>query len=549
MADITLEQLLVAVEESSEAVVNVDSSQQTQKNNKLEQWCDNLESQLLVGVEKSSAVNNTKSTEVILSSSSLKKAADVLHTSILSKVFPSSTIIVDSSCKDDDSGADKILDLSNSLNPTSLSVGGDDDGSSVDIYQLATLLRATGLFMRWNAQILQRVLQQSNDNIMKRLKCNGMVLLYAKLLDVDISSSLPPSCDVPRFASICLFRATYGNNTLSTTSRMQFVNELEGCVYLMKALLKGNQPVPRLFSIIRNVHHLIAACPESISKMQKALLEENDNVDNNEEGKTHGLSEVLIATLAWAYRSESDPSFPGVQSDRRSDLVLEILRALYVLGSNPAIPKPSHDTMSQIGIILCELLQFSNADERIYQIKLAVIALLLDAPKEYATYLINNGGIQPLVDIMSYQTSLVVVERTGRSEEDAAEVVPILLVLLKLVQSNKSALEMVKNEVFPPDAEDKYQQRAKDEIAKGNTEGSSNAKNMAPLDAPRDTLRWRLIRLMTWTESNVKRSTCELLYALCDADSTEFVLRTGFGNAIHFLGIRGHVNLPAGVEI
>ena len=543
MANISLEQLFAAVEESMDAVVNVDSSQETQNNNKLEQWCDNLESQLLVGV------GDTKSTEVILSSSTLKKVADTLHTSILSKVFPSSTIIVDSSSwQDDDSEAERItLDLTNSLNPTSLSVG--DVGSSVDLYQLASLLRATGLFLRWNAQVLQRVLQQSDD-IMKRLKRKGMLLLYAKLLDIDIPTSLPPSCDVPRFASICLFRATYGNDTLSTTSQKQFVNELGGCTYLMKALLKGNQPVPRLFSIVRNAHHLMAAYPESISKMQKALLEEN-NVDNNEEeeGKTYGLSEVLVATLAWAYRSESDPSFPGVQSDRRSDLVLEILRALYVLGSNPAIPKPNHDTMSQIGIILCELLQFSNADERIYQIKLSVVALLLDAPKEYTTYLINNGGIQPLVDIMSYQTSLVVVERTKNSAEDAAEVVPILLVLLKLVQSNKSALEMVKNEVFPTDSEVDYQQKAKDELAKGNTEGSSNAKNMAPLDAPRGTLRWRLIRLMTWTESNVKRSACELLYALCEADSTEFVLRTGFGNAIHFLGIRGHVNLPAGVEM
>jgi len=194
-----------------------------------------------------------------------------LHTSILSKVFPSSTIIVDNSSWQDDDSERITLDLSTSLNLTSLNVGGDD-GSSVDLYQLASLLRAAGLFIRWNAQVLQRVVQQSDDNIMKRLKCNGMLLLYAKLLDVDTPTSLPPSCDVPRFASICLFRATYGNDTLSTTSRMQFVNELDGCAYLMKALLKGNQPVPRLFSIVRNVHHLIAACPESISKMQKEMV-------------------------------------------------------------------------------------------------------------------------------------------------------------------------------------------------------------------------------------------------------------------------------------
>jgi len=152
------------------------------------------------------------------------------------------------------------------------------------------------------------------------------------------------------------------------------------------------------------------------------------------------------------------------------------------------------------------------------------------------------------VDILSYQTSLVVVERRGSSSEDAAAVVPILLLLLKLVQSNPSALQIVKNEVFPPSAEEAFARKASFEMAKGQSEGTVRAKNMAPLDAPKGTLRWKLIRLMLWIDSNVKRSACELLYALCKEDSTEFVLRTGFGNAVHFLGVRGFVNLPAGVE-
>ena len=106
----------------------------------------------------------------------------------------------------------------------------------------------------------------------------------------------------------------------------------------------------------------------------------------------------------------------------------------------------------------------------------------------------------------------------------------------------------MKGEVFPPDSEEAFEEKAMAEIAKGKSEGKANAKNMAPLDAPKGTLRWKLVRLMTWTDSNVKRSACELLWVLCDGDSTQFVLRTGFGNAIHFLGIRGCVNLPAGVE-
>ena len=176
-----------------------------------------------------------------------------------------------------------------------------------------------------------------------------------------------------------------------------------------------------------------------------------------------------------------------------------------------------------------------------------MVALLLDAPTEYNDYLVNNDGVQRLIDILAYQASVVVIEKTNSSADDASAIVPILLALLRLVQSNEAALTVVKEAVFPPDDEGDFQQKASAEIAKGKSEGKVNAKNMAPLDAPRGTLRWKLIRLMTWTETTVKRSACELLWALCDGDSTQFVLRTGFGNAIHFLGIKGCVSLPPSV--
>mmetsp|Transcript_26089 Transcript_26089/g.62657 ORF Transcript_26089/g.62657 Transcript_26089/m.62657 type:complete len:556 (-) Transcript_26089:143-1810(-) len=496
----------------------------------LEQWSDDLECQLLTGVQK------FREEDPMATSSTLKEAADALHVSILDEVAPS----IVGGCWEDDSEAN-IATLA-----AAESIPVDDDytagiAESVDLRSLASLLRATGLFMRWSAQLLQ-------PNFVSRLKSKSMILLYSKLLatEMKVSPTSPAYPDVPRFASICLFRATYGDDAMTTTARRLFVNSLDGCSYLMKALLKGDQPVPRLFSVVRNVHHLIASTPESIPKMEKALESLTDSNDDSGNQK-RGLSEVLVATLAWAFRSQ--PPFPGAISDRRSDLALEILRAMYVLGSNPSISMPPKDVMTQIGVILCELLQLSNADERLYQIKLAVVALLLNAPDEYINYLVNNGGIKPLVDIMAYQTSLVVVEKRGSSAEDAAAVLPILLVLLKLTQSNESALKIAKDEVFPPDAEDAFEQRAKAEIAKGESEGKVNAKNMAPLDAPKWTLRWKLIRLMTWIESNVKRSACELLWVLCDGDSTQFVLRTGFGNAVHFLGIRGFVNLPAGVEM
>jgi len=519
----------------------------------LERWNDDLENQLLAGpVQKPSFTATDENLENNCSPSILRVAANKLHASILAQIDPSFS--VDCDC-DDDAEADKATwAVVNSLSDGSRSTYAE----SLDLRLLASVLRAAGLFLRWHAQIvlpsshsLASPMSGSSSQLSMvvspttRLKLNSMIMLYATLLDIELVATSP---DVPRFASICLFRATYGNDDVTTSARRQFVNSQHGLSYLMKALLRGGQPASRLFSILRNVHHLIASCPESIPKMEHELQTLTISiVDDEKKGEKHGLIEVLVATLAWACRSE--PPFPGGPSDRRSDLVLEILRALYALDpNNPSkSSRPTHDTLNSIGAILCELLHFPNSDERVYAIKLAVVALLLDAPNEFNDHLVNNDCVKRLVEILSYQASVVVIERTNSSSEDAAAVVPILLALQRLVQSNESALKLVKEAIFPPEDEDEFEQKAEAEIAKGKTEGKVHATNMAPLDAPRGTLRWRLIQLMTWTETTVKRSACELLWALCDEDSTQFVLRTGFGNAIHFLGIKKCVNLPDNV--
>lgn len=493
----------------------------------LSEWSDDLEKDLL-------ASTDTSAEEVEASHAIVNDAASALHHSLLFAAVSSY-----------DFGEEWAVNGDHEMSFKAASLLCDDENNKVNLQLLAALLRATGLFLRWNAQVLQSANVQSSSNPIARFKCKGMLLLYCKLLEVQLPT--PTSPDVPRFASICLFRATYGNDSLTVKARTTLVESIDGCEYLMKALMKGDQPASRVFSIVRNVHHLIAAHPTSIGKMDGAVQKITaDELPNNEYAQ--GLLGVLVATLSWALRSE--PTFPGDEYDRRPDLVLEILRSLFAmdagLSSNSSHNK---DTMTRIGIILCESLQYPNSDMRVYQCKLAVVALLLNAPDDYSEYLAVNKGIIPLIDIMAYQLSVVVIERTGSSAEDAAAAVPILLVLRKLAQASSSVLKLVQDEVFPPDAEEAFKEKAESEIMKKQSEGTVRAKNMAPLDAPRGTLRWKLIRLMTWTESNVKRSASELLWTLCDEDSTQFVLRTGFGNAIHFLGMKGCVNLPTGVAI
>ena len=165
-------------------------------------------------------------------------------------------------------------------------------------------------------------------------------------------------------------------------------------------------------------------------------------------------------------------------ADCRPDLVLEVLRVLYTLGVN-GHSAPMEDATSQIRIVLCELLQHPSADGRLYKFKLAVGLLLLDVPHKYGSYLLNNGGIEPLVEIMELQTLLVVVEGTGSSAEDAAAVMPILLVLLRLVQSSELVLKVMRDAVFPPDLEVTFEWKAAAEMGRGWSEGKVDARNMA----------------------------------------------------------------------
>ncbi|KAL7525084.1 hypothetical protein ACHAWF_001205 [Thalassiosira exigua] len=458
----------------------------------LERWSDGVESSLLSpgggGLGEGEEDGEGASSEV-------RKAADALHRAIVAEVDP-----VRRQCReddDDDEASEAALEIAREIGP--------EGPGGVDPARLAALLRAAGILMRWRGQTSRRSRPPPSDGTtspLARLRSEGALLLYSKLLDSNVSPAdegADGRPDVPRFASICIFRATFGDDPSSSAARKAFVAELDGCSYLSRALLRGDQPTSRLFSVVRNVHHLISACPaEAIPRLEGALEDltvkqsgdgnESDagNEGNDGNGQKHGMAEVLVATLAWAFRS--NPPFPVDRSDRRPDLVMEILRALYALDScHPSKRRPPKAVMV---IALADLLRLPSSDARCYGIKLAVVPLLLNAPREYEGYLVERGAIKPLADVLSYQT-----RRRGRTDTacDAmnCQIEPI-------DQGGGTG-----QSVFP-DAKEVFRAKAATELANGGG-GKVGTKNMAPLDAPGGTLRWKLIRLMTHVESKAKR--------------------------------------------
>jgi len=318
-------------------------------------------------------------------------------------------------------------------------------------------------------------------------------------------------------------------------------------ISILSCLLMSSHSVPVMLSLFRNVHNLVWSAPTITSKLNKAFEEyDKPSIDT-----AVNILSVLVSLLAWTLRSK--PDFPGNKNfDRRSELATEILRVLFAIRSNSALitkklEESNPDIMTQLGILLVDILHLPNKDRRTYECKLAVLTLLMDPPQTYCHFLVVNKAIDPLLTILWLQLNDVLIVNGGsvRGENNITSILPVLVVLNKLSQFHITIKSHVKEYIFPPTAEagpndtSDLQKSENDKII-----ASPSGKNMKPINAPPGTVRWKLIRLMTSIDSNVKRCASELLWTLCDGDSKEYVTRTGFGNAVHMLGIKGIVQIP-----
>ena len=333
----------------------------------------------------------------------------------------------------------------------------------------------------------------------------------------------------------------------------EFTKDAQGIPNLVFMLL-SSLPVENVINVVRILHFLAGTIPGVLNNI-KALNQDFEEraVKNASNSHFFSLRTVLVATLAWCIRSNS-PSFPGLIGDRRPDLVVEILNTLFAmspgvsqsLSSNGNDSFEEEDTMTQLGILLCDIIRYPNADVRVYKCKLAVVNLLMDAPPGYAHYLLLNGGIQPLISILTLQATTLVVEQSRtNSVKDALTIVPILAVLHKMCQAVPTVKDIIKVQVFPTNLEEDEECKSAIQSDNAVSDSPNYCVSMNALDATPGTLRWKLIKLMTWTDTSVKRCASELLWTLCNEDPNEFVRRTGFGNAVHMLGIKGLVSLPS----
>jgi hypothetical protein len=423
---------------------------------------------------------------------------------------------------------------------------------------LSELLRAVKNLMRWYMQIYLAHQDPIHPHPLEPLQNRDMLGIYWALVQqvtFDRSNqSINPHQrqEMARYACLSLFYSTYSPIAASSERIQQAQKFLVESLSLFEGAIKvlsiSTPSYALTLSLLRVLHNILASVQGAVGQLETIKIASDEltapwvTVLNDKERQNVGIRQ-LLSGLSLSIVSSSSPAFPGTASDdRRLDVVVETLRVLYILRSGQNLD--DHD--SAISKVVKFFLQKDNAvDPRFKECTLQAISLLMDAPTSYADCLLNHDDATvSLLSNMERQIRYT-IDNTLTGSTAATALVPILSVVHGFSKDNTDFRRLVKSWVFPLEAEEGFRELASQEIARTGSTSKLGAKNMKPLDAPKDTLRGMLIRLMTWPESHTKRSAAELLWTLCDCNTQEYVLRCGLGNAMPMLAAKGVMELPS----
>lgn len=330
-----------------------------------------------------------------------------------------------------------------------------------------------------------------------------------------------------------------------------------------------------MLSLVRNVHNALVSFPRQSTRAVEAARVDISSLSNDpyhdsakwtlllllepHPGETEisykvAFRELALFILQHGEDGESDrssPRFPGTaDDDRRAELVLELLRCCYALrvGTDFLIGKQDDDdsvvrVSERWYALIRALLQLDAKHGLCYDCQVATVSLLMDASPEYGTYIIRApddgvGTIATFLFILDKQVTRVLKDQCVDDRATAA-LTPILAVLYKFCGASPAFLVAIREGIFCIDNKSSNSFFETAVAQEEERTGQKQAKNMAPLDAPEGTLRWKLIRLLTWPQGFIKRLAGELLFVLCHGQVDEFVRRVGMGNAMPLLGLKG----------
>ena len=343
----------------------------------------------------------------------------------------------------------------------------------------------------------------------------------------------------PQYVTQLFFYVTYplSPNDLNLMDSYHYlVTECSLMDRFLNILTRHDTNMQLRLSIIRNVHNALASFPQQSMKAvtTATFVKTSESTIRHVEWMTD--DEIPTVTFKsflkdLAFYLLTYPENENENNSIKEELIVEILRCCYALRIGA---DSTSDEKWQVLIekVLC--VDATNNDH-IRDGKLAMTCILMENAS-FRQYLSTNS-MESLLQVLDDQVTHVLHENYI-DDRAAAALNPILAVLYKCcVERPDTFAEMIRKKVFPDIVSDREYD-----------ENLESPKNMSPIDTPEGTLRWKLIQLLTWPNSFVKRLTGELLFLLCHNKQQEFIHRVGIGNAVAILSLKGLIDLPPAVH-
>mmetsp|Transcript_42962 Transcript_42962/g.68992 ORF Transcript_42962/g.68992 Transcript_42962/m.68992 type:complete len:486 (-) Transcript_42962:1563-3020(-) len=308
-----------------------------------------------------------------------------------------------------------------------------------------------------------------------------------------------------------------------------WVNFHRACFISMFIVAGGQEPPDASISKI-----LAQACISSVVQMAVFLKNPNERgVDFSTWPKdalnalTAGLQ--LIYAVGVSHREVlayfEQESLENIQTLSEDELIKRV--------DTMTLEDPTIPYLDRLGLVLIQVLKADwNCTPELKNVKSHTLNLLMIAcgMNQFAHFFYEQGAVESLVTTLKQRIATLHDESSTKlhTVQSFRELLPIVISFSELADKSSLAKAKIKEFFFSgtlPDLVNPTEKEGNDRKMEGNT--------------PKDSLGGFMISLLTCIDSNLKRSTGELLYILCDNDAAEITERCGYGPAAHILAIKG----------
>ena len=379
--------------------------------------------------------------------------------------------------------------------------------------RVALLLRTLRNWLRWYLQV-SPLLAQSNPSqpsFIRVFQQQSMLDLWLHILE-----QLAPSAPLPaRHVAQIFFYSTFDTNE---DTQEYLVSQLDEKRFLRILLTTNSWGVGA--AVQQCIHQWVATAQSAGRRVKEArlpsLADRHAQCPWLPKNTTEvSYMDVWDRVLAVCFLEGDGPPLSG---EYRAEMVGEILRSLYALTLWTTVTRQ----------IVPVLLNLPRKNDGIVQCQQALMALLTEGDASLTPSLMEC--LPTLLHLWEDQlTQVVTAQRVD--EAAAATLTPYFVTLYRYCVMDEAFCEAIRHAVFPNEL----------------PADMSTSQPMHPIDAPQGTLRAKVIKLLTWPQSHIKRLAGELVWRLCHNHPTEFARRVGMGNALPFLAAKGHAQLPPSV--